>query len=129
MPPSVRTLAEKYCFHDAFLLGSQIHDPTNSPGSLARRMLTLGLQLGSEMNVLYYFLSQTPKEPKRRKNWPFSTEQKHWLYDEVAVVNPISPGSPGEFVHHILWSDGSELEIPFVDVIVDRFPAFNFATT
>ena len=91
--------------------------------------LTLGLQHGNEMIVLYYFLSQTPKESKRRKSWDFSPEHKHWLYDEVALIEEVSPGSPCDFVHRILWSDGSELEIPFADVIIDRFPALKLALT
>ena len=127
MPPSVRTLAEKCCFHDAVLLGWQTHDPSNSRRSPASPMLTLGLQHGHEMIVLCYFLSGSTKESKRRKNWAFSPEHKHWLYDEVAMVEEVSPGSPCDFVHRVLWSDGSELEIPFMDVIIDRFPAFNLA--
>lgn len=117
MPPNVRILAEKCCFHDAMLLGWQTHEQGNGRKSDAHRLLTLGLQQGNEMIVLCYFLSASPKETRRRKNWPFGADQKHWLYDEVAVAER-------DFIHRILWSDGSELEIPCTDLIIDRFPSF-----
>jgi hypothetical protein len=126
MPASVRMLAEKCCFHDAVLLGRQTHEQGNGRLANLRRLLTLGLQQGQEMIVLYYTLGASPKESKRRKNWPFSQEHKHWLYDEIAVTKETATPHV-EFVHRILWSDGSELEIPFVDVIVDRFPAMNMS--
>lgn len=129
MPANVRMLAEKCCFHDAALLGWQTHEPRSAPGSGSRRMLTIGLQQDNEMIVLYYFLSNSPKETKRRKSWPFSLESKHWLYDEIAVAQEsVSADSEHEFVHRILWSDGSELDIPFADVMVDRYPSMTPAT-
>jgi hypothetical protein len=124
MPPNVRTLAEKCCFHDARLLGWQTHEKSNGRKANVHRMLTLGLQNDDETIVLYYFLCASPKESKRPKHWPFSQDRKHWLYDEVGLIEQIDRAGGGcEFVHRILWSDGSELEVPFADVIVDRFPS------
>jgi hypothetical protein len=126
IPANVRSLAEKCCFHDAALLGWQTHEQRSMPGSDSQRMLTIGLQHRTEMAVLYYFLSNSPKETKRRKSWPYSAEHKHWLYDEVAVVDDsVSAHSGYDFVHRILWSDGSEMEIPFTDVIIDRYPSLS----
>jgi hypothetical protein len=120
MPPNVRALAEKCCFHDAVLLGWQTHEQGNGRKSKTPRMATVGLQQADETIVLCYFLSDEPKEKKSRKNWPFSSNQKHWLYDEVAVAN-----HEFKFIHRILWSDGSELDLPFEDVIIDRFPSMS----
>jgi hypothetical protein len=97
------------------LLGWQVHGQNGARRAATRRTLTVGLQQVNEMIVLNYLLSDSLKETKPRKSWPFSPQQKHWLYDEVAAGNPLT--------HRILWSDGSELEIPLEDVIVDRFPA------
>ncbi len=129
MPPNVRTLAEKCCFHDAVVLGWQTHEKSNGQKSNRHRMLTLGLQNHDEMIVLCYFLCDAPKETRRRKHWPFSQDRKHWLYDEVGLTESVvrADGSC-EFVHRILWSDGSELEIPFADVIVDRIPSLTPAS-
>jgi hypothetical protein len=126
MPSNVRTLAEKCCFHDALLRGVHIHEPINSRKHTACRVLTIGLLLGDETVVLSYFSSGPQKETRRRKNWPYSSAQKHWLYDEVSIAeNAASPGTIDGFIHRILWSDGSESEIPFAVVIIDRFPSLN----
>ena len=119
MPSKVRMLAEKCCFHDSPLLSWQTHEPSGSSKSASPRVLTLGLHQGNEMVVLYYFLTDSPKESRRPRNWPFSHERKHWLYDEIAIT------AAAVFMHQILWSDGSELAIPFADVIVDRFPSLS----
>jgi hypothetical protein len=117
MPPHVRKLAEKCCFHDAVLLGRQTHGLNGIHSSKDNRILTLGLRQGDQTIVLYYTLGDSPQEFKRSRSWPFSSEHKHWLYNEISVADGV------EYVHRILWSDGSELEIPFTDVIVDRFPS------
>jgi hypothetical protein len=122
MPTRVRMLAEKTCLHDALLLGRQMHRSVGQNGVDSRRLLTIGLQLGGETIVLNYFLCDSPKEFKPKKDWPFSKDQLHWLYDEVAVnEDGHTATAPPSFVHRVLLSDGSELEIPFIDLILDRF--------
>jgi hypothetical protein len=53
------------------------------------------------------------------KQWPFSKERVHWLYDELDTDDR----HPGLFWHRILWSDGQVTEIPLVDVVVHSLPA------
>jgi hypothetical protein len=82
----------------------------------------LSLQQGGELVVLIYFLWASPKHSRPRKSWPFSEEAVHWLYDEVSVAENSGAAEPYcDFYHRILWSDGTELEIPCADVIVHRF--------
>jgi hypothetical protein len=129
MPPNVRTLAEKSCFHDAVVLGWQTHQQGNTRRAETPKFVAIFLQQGNEAIVLHYFLWALPKESKRRKNWPFSQDHKHWLYDEVDIADNVVHADPCyDFVHRILWSDGSELEIPFADVIINRFPLLSPVT-
>jgi hypothetical protein len=120
MPANVRALAGTY-FHDAWLLDWQIHE-----FGPKRRMATLSLQQKDTITELIYFLWDSPRRGKRRKNWPFSPENVCWLYDEIEVVDDCPSLYPSfGCLQRVLLSDGSELEIPFSDVVLHRIPAKN----
>ena len=72
---------------------------------------------GSALSLIY-FLWDNIREHAASDNWPFSKLGKHWLYDELDLAS----GSRGMFVHRVLFSDGSVLEIPFHSVISHSFP-------
>ena len=67
---------------------------------------------------LIYVLWDRTRTHQPQESWPFSTQRKHWLYDEVDVA----PIRHGLFVHRVLLSDGTVLEIPFVSTLVHSFP-------
>ena len=46
--------------------------------------------------------------------------RRHWLYDEIDLGPGPSPSH--RYYHHVMLSDGSEITIPFHDVIVHSFP-------
>jgi hypothetical protein len=59
---------------------------------------------------------------KSSREWPFSKEGEHWLYDEVEVFRTERwPMFPGGFIHRILLSSGVELEIPFTTLFIHEF--------
>ena len=79
--------------------------------------VVLSLQLDGEIYSLFYILSDRVRSQQAIKSWPFSKQQTHWLYDEVDVA----PIGPGMFLHRVLLSDGTVIEIPFVSVLIHRF--------
>ncbi len=118
MPANVRELADS-CFHDASLLDWRIHE-----FGPRRRMATVSLEQRHEIIEIIYFVWSTPRRTRRRKTWPFSPKEVCWLYDEIEIVDdsPVHFPSFG-YIQRVLLSDGSELEIPFSDVVVHRIPA------
>jgi hypothetical protein len=130
MPSQVRKLAE-LCLHDAELLAcSQEVEPILSPMDLFfpgphwSAVAVLALKEDNQVTLLIYVLWDRLREFPPRPDWHFSKERKHWLYDEVDAAGQRSDiGRPlGLFVHRILFSDGTVLEIPFASVLVHRFP-------
>jgi hypothetical protein len=74
----------------------------------------ISLRRGAETIVLLYQLWERPRVSQPSAGFPFSAEHKHWLYDEVDG----KPGSPGQYIHRILFSDGSVMVIPFTDCAI-----------
>jgi hypothetical protein len=105
MPPDVRQLADRVCLHDASVMW------WGSKQTFA--MVVLQHEDGSTVN-LTYVLENGIREIRRPKGWPFSAKDRHWLYDEVDR----DPRNPAGYLHRILLSDGTELEIPFSRVSV-----------
>ena len=71
--------------------------------------------------MLIYCLSDGVQTRSYRE-WPFSKEGEHWLYDELELIDSERrPMFPGGFVHRILLSSGVELEIPFTTLFIHEF--------
>ncbi len=118
MPSQVRKVAE-LCLHDAEVLGFQkeiqsaygLPEPF-WPGSIWSVLALVFLKQDGDIRSLFYFLWDPVREYPAREDWQFSKSRKHWLYDEVEV------GSAHRgFLHRILFSDGTIVEIPFVSAI------------
>lgn len=122
MPSQVQKVAE-LCPHDAEVLGFERDLPTfwhpfGQFRPFCHATAILSLTRGGTILFLIYMLGDSVREHAVKADWPFSKLRKHWLYDEVDVV-----GCPEKmFLHRILFSDGSVVEIPFVSVIVSSVP-------
>lgn len=125
MPAAVKSLTER-CLHDFEVLSFHQQLETlipargkkkesSSPGS---GVAVLCLRHSDEIQMLLYVLTNPVKHQVAPRNWPFSKERKHCLYDEIDAADKPA----GSFLHRILFSDGSMLEIPFSLVFVDQFP-------
>ncbi len=119
MPAQVRRLAE-LCLHDAEILGFDQETQSLFPGSevswpgpLWSVMAILSVEQGGTLRYLIYTLWDRVREYPASAAWPFSKARKHWLYDEV----DLAPDRREMFLHRILFSDGSVVEIPFASVI------------
>lgn len=118
MPSQVRKVTE-LCLHDAEVLGFQsepqwvvsIPEPF-CPGPFCSVVAILVLKQDRAIKSLFYILWDRIREYPAREDWPFSKSRKHWLYDEVDVA-----ADHRGFLHRILFSDGSIVEIPFVSAI------------
>jgi hypothetical protein len=122
LPSQVRELAG-LCLHDAELLACSPHQdmaiPPHPawPASFWSVLAVLSLQQDQTITNLIYMLWDGIRVYAPRPDWPFSKERKHWLYDEVDVA----ADARGAFLHRILFSDGSVMEVPFLTVVVHRF--------
>jgi hypothetical protein len=96
LPRRARPLA-KPTFHDWKVRGA-----VNPISSLA----LIVLEHHKTIALLSYSLSEPVRELKPPKKWPASNGDVYWLYDELDRYE-------GAFVHRILLSDGTELQIPF----------------
>ena len=118
------------CLHDAELLAvdepmgpffpvpSAFLDP-HWPGFLTwAGFAILSVKQGDEIITLIYLLSDHIHRHASIETWPFSTARKHWLYDEIDV----DPMHPGMFIHRVLMSNGTVLEIPFFSVLIHDIP-------
>jgi hypothetical protein len=119
MPTQVRKLAE-LCLHDAEVLGLEQELQSAFPfpepfwpGPFWSAVAILSLKQDQTVWCLIYMLWDRIREYPAKEDWPFSKARKHWLYDEVDVETD----HRGLFLHRILLSDGSIVEIPFVTVI------------
>jgi len=72
-----------------------------------------------EILSLIYSLWDRLREREAPAGWRFSKLRVHWLYDELDMI---SGHRGGAFLHRILLSDGTVLEIPFLTVLIHRFP-------
>jgi hypothetical protein len=125
MPSHVRKLVE-LCLHDWQLLAfhQEIEPLASSPGEPASpspfwaAVAMVSLQQDARVLSLIYVLWDRMREYPAKGDWPFSKSRKHWLYDEVDVAK----GPRGGFLHRVLFSDGSVMEIPFLTVFTYGFP-------
>jgi hypothetical protein len=123
MPHRVADLA-KLSLHDAELIARD--ESTESESSLAAQRLAsdgpplangvLSLRREKEVLTLIYVLWDHVRDYASPRDWPFSKLHKHWLYDEIDVA------AEGRFLHRILLSDGSAIEVPFVSIMIHSIP-------
>jgi hypothetical protein len=118
LPAQVKKLAS-LCLHDAEILAleqpieplfavSSEHVPPWSGFAI------LSVRQGDEVVILFYSLWDRVNEHRPEDPWPFSRQRPHWLYDEIDVA----PNRQDRFIHRVLLSDGTIMEIPFVSVHV-----------
>lgn len=125
MPSQVRKLAEM-CLHDAEVLacdqevGSSNSLPVKKNSWTPSRLDVAILSLRNDGRILslVYSLWDRIREKSRQKKWTFSKQRKHWLYDEI----DLAPDNGGKFLHRVLFSDGTVIEIPFLSVVMHSFP-------
>jgi hypothetical protein len=122
MPSQVRSVAE-LCLHDAEVLGFQkeLHSAFPfpepfGPGPFWSVVAIVSLKPERTIRSLFYILWDRVREYPAKDDWHFSKLRKHWLYDEVDVA----ADDRRLFLHRILLSDGSIIEIPFVSAITSR---------
>jgi len=106
MPPRVRELADNLCLHDMQIMVVQ-HEPSMGIVSVKQK---------EKLVVLFYILWGHMRKLSAPEDWPFSKAHVHWMYDEVDLDRQ----SPKHFWHRILLSDGSEVDVPFVDVAIHQ---------
>ncbi len=117
MPPSVKELAN-LCLHDAELLAwEQPIEPLFELLPFRTGFAILSMRQGDEIVSLIYVLWDRVRKHPSREDWPFSKLQTHWLFDEVDV----SPNHRGMFLHRVLLSDGTIMEIPFLSALIHSF--------
>jgi hypothetical protein len=128
MPSSVKKLAD-LCLHDAEVLACD--EPVEPLFPLSRfepllrhslfpfwlGFAILSIRKGDEVVSLIYALCDRIRKHPSIGDWPFSKLRRHWLYDEVDV----SPNLPGMFLHRVLMSDGTLMEIPFSSALIHSF--------
>jgi hypothetical protein len=128
LPSQVVRLSE-LCLHDALVVSCV--DQAQPAGELRfidgphpfplpflwTAVAIVSVTVGEEVISLIYSLSDHTTTREAPEGWKFSKLQRHWLYDEVDLLND----RKGPFVHRILFSNGITVEIPFVSVIIHRF--------
>lgn len=126
LPSSIRQLTE-INFHDAEVLSLQeaaeptdVSLPKKDHLLAGRSYAVLSLRQGSQVTTFIYALADPLRQAPSPKEWCFSSERQHWLYDELDLAASTRPDRV-VFLHRILFSDGSVLEIPFSSVIVHRY--------
>jgi hypothetical protein len=123
MPSYVKHLSD-LCLHDAEILalGEPIEPlfPISpfGPFPFWAHLAILSIRQGDEIISLIYSLWDQVQKYHSTESWPFSKQGTHWLYDELDM----SPNQHGKFFHRVLMSDGTVLEVPFVSVLIHRFP-------
>jgi hypothetical protein len=123
LPSQVKKLAS-LCLHDAELLAcEQPVEPffplsSFEPFPFWYGFAILSIRKGDEIVSLIYALWDRVSEHPSGEEWTFSKQRTHWLYDEVDVA----PGRHGMFLHRVLLSDGTIMEIPFLSVLIHSFP-------
>jgi len=114
----------KSCYHDFVVvsreqqllhLGADPKQRSKSRWPFPIPTYTLVLRGGDRIEILTYYLRDEVSETQIDPTYPFHPEMHEWMYDEVDT-------QADGFVHRILMSDGIELEIPFVDVMIQSVP-------
>ncbi len=130
LPSQLITLSE-LCLHDAEVVkweeitqaGGPMFFPPDSPFpfplSIWSAVAVITLRLDGEILSLFYCLWDHIRTREAPDNWRFSKLREHWLYDEVQIHGERSYTT---YMHSILLSTGAVLDIPFVSVVIHRFP-------
>jgi hypothetical protein len=119
LPVSARTLSELN-LHDAEILGVEqdaqalTTETESAANPLWSAVVVVTVKQKDIVRSLIYTLWDKIRQTLPPHAWPFSAEQKHWLYDEVDLFDD----QRRWFLHRILCSDGSVLEIPFASVMI-----------
>ena len=123
MPSQVKKLAE-LGLHDAEILAcEQPIEPSFLPFPFEAMpfwsgFAILSLRREDAIVSLIYVLWDRVREHPSGGAWPFSKRRTHWLHDEIDV-----PGTHrGRFLHRVLLSDGTILEIPFLSALIHSIP-------
>ena len=103
MTANSRRLAETLCLHDADYLGMAIV-PTPETGKPCALLL---LRQDLLRIFLLYYLAEQPLVETVDREWPYSKQQVHWLYDEFDVAEDGTPR------HEILLSNGQIMTLRF----------------
>ncbi len=130
MPSQVLALSE-LCLHDAAILSRTeviqgappvfFHDfPYPFPMVNWSAVAIVTVRLSGEILSLFYSLWDRIRTHEAPADWPFSKEREHWLYDEVHALDGRRESLA--WLHRILLSTGITLEIPFLSVLIHRFP-------
>jgi hypothetical protein len=123
MPSQVARLAN-LCLHDAEILAcDQPIEPffpisAFEPFPFWSGFAILSVRQEDRIISLIYVLWDRVRDYLPGEEWPFSRLRRHWLYDEVDV----SPNRRGMFLHRVLLSDGTVMEIPFLSALIHSFP-------
>ena len=124
MPSQVRELSE-LCLHDGVWLSSvpmSVPSPAHADSDdrlpAWSVMAVLSVMHEGKIVSLVYQLWDKLVEHAQHRDWRFSPERIHWLYDEV----DLAPNSKTQFVHRILLSNGKVVEVPFQSVFLHVIP-------
>jgi hypothetical protein len=129
MPSQIIALSE-LCLHDTEVIKREeisqasgpdfFHDfPFPFPLYLWWTVAVITLRLDGEVLSLFYCLWDHIRAREAPENWRFSKLGEHWLYDEVQIHEESRFTT---YMHSILLSTGVVLDIPFLSVVMHRFP-------
>lgn len=110
MTADVRRLAQTLCLHDAEYLGMGLL-PTLDSGKPLAVLLT---RQNTSRVFLVYLLVELPVTKTFSGEWPYSTEQIHWLYDEFDV------DETGVQQHDVMLSNGKIVTLRFHEMQIIR---------
>jgi hypothetical protein len=110
MTTDVKKLAQTLCLHDADYLGMALLPTLDSGKPLA----VLLIRQNTSRTFLVYLLSEQPLTEAFDGEWPYSTEQVHWLYDEFDV------DEAGVQQHEVLLSNGQIVTLRFHEMQIIR---------
>lgn len=120
MPLQVRELSE-LCLHDWEIVAwNEAVEPdlrlAGEASPVWSAFSVLSLRRGNEIISLNYVLRDDLRRHPAPSGWPFSATRICWMYDEVDIVS----AKPGDYLHRILFSDGTTACIPFAIVFLHR---------
>jgi hypothetical protein len=120
MPRQVRELCD-LCLHDWEVVAwNDAVEPDPRPAGetlpVWSAFSVLSLRRESEIVSLNYVLWDRIQRSLAPSDWPFSRAQRYWMYDELDLAS----GRPGNYIHRVLFSDGTTAQIPFAIVFVHR---------
>jgi hypothetical protein len=118
LPPSFRDLLDRYALHNAHVRRAEAKGENGSAKADSNLYL---VELSPESSpderlALTYVLEGSSP--------PAAVGDCYWLYDEVDLAGA---DAPGVFLHRIMFSDGTEIELPFTQF--QFHPAFSAPRT